>query len=69
MQQRVQQHRAMSIGEHHTVAVKPARVLRVVLQMAGVQRSGNFCHSQWHTLVTFLGFDDGVDREKTDGVR
>ena len=39
------------------------------LEVARVQRGGNFGHAQRHTLVAFLGFDDGVDGEKTDGVR
>ena len=31
MQQRVQQHRAVAVGEHEAVAVRPVRVCRVVL--------------------------------------
>lgn len=59
----------MSVGEYHPVAVKPARVLRVEFEVAGVERGGNFGHAQRHALVPLLGFDDRVDRQKTDGVR
>ena len=59
----------MPVREHHTVTIEPARILWVVFQVTGVQRGGNFCHAQWNALVAFLCFDDGVNREKTDGVR
>jgi hypothetical protein len=37
-------------------------------KVPGVQRGGNFGHAQRHTLVAFLGLDDGVDGQKTNGV-
>jgi hypothetical protein len=68
VQQRIQQHRAVPVGQHHAVAVKPLGLSWVELEVARVQRGGNFGHAQGHALVTLLRFDDGVDGQKTDGV-
>ncbi len=68
VQQGVHQHGAVTVGQHHPVAVEPARVLRVELQVARVQRGGDLGHPQRHALVALLGLHDGVDREKADGV-
>ena len=68
MQQRIHQHGAMSVGQHHPVAVPPSGLGGVELEVACVERSGNFCHAQRHALVAFLGFDNGVDRQKPNGV-
>ena len=48
--------------------VKPACVLRVELEVPGVERGGDFGHAQRHALVPLLSLDDGVDGQKTDGV-
>ena len=58
----------MSVGQHHPVAVPPSGLGGVELEVARVERSGNFCHAQWHALVAFLGFDNGIDGQKPNGV-
>ena len=45
VQQRVDQHRAVAIGEHETVTVGPFRVGRVVFEMTIPQGDGHFGHA------------------------
>jgi len=52
MQQRVQQHRAMPIGQHKAVAIRPERVNGIVTQMLSPENFGDFGHPQWHTRMT-----------------
>ena len=68
VQQRIQQHRAVAVGQHHAVAVGPGRVGRIELQVPRVQRRGDLGHAERHALVAFAGAHDGVDGEKADGV-
>ncbi len=58
MQQRVKQHRSMTVGEHDAVAVRPERGGRIDLQMPRIERRGNFRHAKRHALMTFAGIQD-----------
>ncbi len=51
IEQRVQQHRRMSVGQHETIAVKPVWIARVVFQMAGRQIALAFWAPQGHCHV------------------
>jgi hypothetical protein len=64
VQQRIQQHRAVPVGQHDAVAVGPGGVGRVEFQVARVQRRGDLGHAQGHALVPFAGAHDGVDGRK-----
>ena len=66
--QRPQQHRAVAVREHDTVAVGPGGVGGVELQVPGVEGGGDFRHAQRHPLVALGGPHDGVDGQEADGV-
>ncbi len=69
VEQAVEQHRAVAIGEHHAVAVRPGRIGGVKAQVAGVECGGDLGHAQRHALMAFGGAHDGVDGKKADGMR
>ena len=52
MQQRIEQHRAMAIGQHEAITVEPAGLRRVVFEMSGPQRDGNVGHAHRHAGMT-----------------
>ena len=60
VQQRVDQHRAMAVGKHETVAVRPFRVGRVVPQVAAPQHFGDFGHAHRRAGVAGVCFLHGV---------
>jgi hypothetical protein len=68
MQQRVEQHRAVAVGQHEAVAVRPFRVGRVVLQVVSPQHFGDVGHAHWGAGVAGLGLVDGVNGQEADGV-
>ena len=68
VQQRVQQHRAMAVGEHEAVAVRPAGIGGIVLQIAAPQRLGDLRHAHRHARVPALGGLHGIDGEHAQRV-
>ncbi len=68
VQQRVQQHRTVAVGQHEAVAVGPVRVRRVVAQVAAPQRHGDVRHAHRHAGVARVGLLDGVHRKHADGI-
>ena len=68
MQQRVLQHRTMSIGQHETVAVMPSGIGRVALQVIVPQHLGNICHAHRHARVTGVGGLHRINGKKTNSV-
>ena len=68
VQQRVQQHRAMAVRQHEAVTVGPGGIGRVELEVTGEQRGGDLRHAQRHALMALGGVDDGIERQKADGV-
>ncbi len=68
MQERVQQHRAVPVREHEAVAVVPARIRRVMAQMAAPQRDGDLRHAHGHSRVARVGGLHRVHGEYADGV-
>ena len=77
VQQGVQQHRRMAIGQHEAVAVEPVRVARIVFQMAtrhafgrtwAPQGHGHVGHAHGRAGVPGVGLLHGVHRECSDGV-
>ena len=68
VQQTVEQHRRVAVGQNKTVAVHPARVLRIVLEKIVPQHFGNVCHPHWRTGVAGIGFLHRVHAQGADGV-
>ena len=68
MQQRVQQHRAVTIRQNETVAVKPIGIRRVVLQVIGPQDLRNICHAHGRAGMPGVGLLDGIDGKEADGI-
>ena len=68
VQQRVDQHRAVAVGQHETVTIRPARVQRVVAQVAAPQCHGNIRHAHRRARVARIGLLDGVHGEHANGV-
>ena len=68
VQQRVDQHRAVPIGEHETVAVGPARVGRVVLQVPAPERDGDLGHAHRRARVTRVRLLHGIHGQCPDGI-
>ena len=69
VQQRVEQHGAMSGGQHKAVAIVPMRVAGVEFQKAGEQHAGDIGHAHGHSGMTAVGLLHGVDGEDAQGVR
>ena len=68
VQQRVQQHAAVTSRQHKAVAVEPLGVLGVVLQKLVPQRITHGCAAHRQAGVAALGLVDGIDRQHPDAV-
>ena len=68
VQQPVEQHRAVAVGEHEAVAVSPAGRGRVVLQVMAPERLGNVGHAHRHAGMAGAGLLDGVHRQRAQRV-
>ena len=68
VQQRIQQHRAMTGGQHETIAIRPRRVGRIEFEKPGKQNGSDVGHAHRHARMTRLRLLDGVDRQEADGV-
>ncbi|VYU76966.1 Uncharacterised protein [Klebsiella oxytoca] len=69
MQQAVNQHRAVTVGQHEAVAVSPGRVLRVMVQEITPQDFGNISHTHWGTRVTGIRFLYTINRKHAQSIR
>ena len=68
VQQRVQQHRAVAVGQHEAIAVRPDRIGGIVLQMPAPQHLGNLGHAHRHAGVAAVGRFHRIDREKAQRI-
>ncbi|CAI1164975.1 Uncharacterised protein [Serratia entomophila] len=68
VQQAVNQHGAVAVGEHEAVAVSPVRVGRVVVQVVTPQDFGDVRHAHRGARVAGICFLYGVHAECADGV-
>ena len=68
MQQRIQQHRAVAVGQHKAVAVKPFRVGRVMAQVMVPHDFGDFRHAHRRARVAGLGFFHCIHGQRPDRV-
>jgi hypothetical protein len=63
MQKRVKQHRAMTVGDHEAVAIRPFGVCGVVDEMALPERDGDLGHTHGHARMAAFRRFHGVHRE------
>ena len=68
MQQRVEQHRGMPIGQHEAVAVRPDRIVGIEAQKILPKRIGHRRQRHRRAGMTGIGLLYGIDRECADGV-
>ena len=68
MQQGVQQHGAVTIGNHEAIAIYPLGISRVVPQMSAPQSNGDIRHTHGHAGVSRVGFLHSVHRERADRI-
>lgn len=68
MQQAIQQHGAMAVGQHKPVTVGPLWVAWVVFEVIFPQGNGNICHPHWHSRVARVGLLYGIHAKNTDGI-
>ena len=68
VQQRVDQHRTVAVGQHEAVTVSERRIARVVLQIIAPQYFGDIRHTHRGTWMTAVGFLHGIHAECTNGV-
>ena len=66
VQQGVNQHRAVPIGQYEPVAVSPLGIGRIVAQMMNPQNLGYFRHAHGHAGVTRIGFLHSIHRQRAD---
>ena len=69
IQQRIQQHRAVTGRQNEPIPVRPCRVGRVEFEEPGEQHRRHIGHPHRHTRVTGLGLLNRVDRKKANRVR
>jgi hypothetical protein len=67
VQQRIQQHRTVSVRQHEAVAVGPVGIGRIVAQVTPPQHFRNLRHAHRCTGVTGIGFLHGIHRQCPDG--
>ena len=68
MQQRIEQHGAVSGGKHETVAPDPRRILRIDAQVLAPQRHREIRAAERHAGMARLRFLDRVGRKHSDGI-
>ena len=68
VQQGIEQHRGMAVGEHETVAVGPGRIDGIVLEVAAPEHFGNIGHAHRSAGMPGSGLFDGIDGQETQGV-
>ena len=68
MQQRIEQHAAVSGGQHEAVAVEPLGVLWVVVQELVPQRIAHGCAAHRQAGVAAVGLVDRIDRQHPNAV-
>ncbi len=68
VQDRVQQHRTMPVGENEAIAVEPVRIAGIVAEIIVPQHFGDIGHAHRHARMTGIGLLYGVHRQRADGV-
>ena len=68
VQQRVDQHRAVTVGQHEAVTVGERWIARVVLEVVAPKHFGDIRHTHRGTGMAAVGFLHGIHAEGTNGV-
>ena len=68
MQQRIQQHRGMTIGQNEAVTIPPVRVGGVVLEELAPQHRPHFGHAHGRAGMPGVGLLDGIHGQNADYV-
>ena len=69
VQQRVNQHGAMTIRLNITIAVEPLRIFRVMAKVTTPNHFSNIGHSHRCARVAGVGFLNRIDAQDPDGIR
>ena len=68
VEQRIEEHRPVAGRQNEAVAVRPARIGSIELQMAGEQRGRGVGHAHWHPGMPAVGGLHRIHREGANGV-
>ncbi|MNZ78871.1 hypothetical protein D3C78_974610 [compost metagenome] len=68
VQQRIDQHRAVTVGQHEAVTVSEVRVARAVFQIVAPKNLGDIRHAHRGTWMAAVGLLHGIHAEGTNGV-
>ena len=68
IEQRIEQHRAVTGREHESVAIRPLRIGGIEFQELGEQHGGDIGGAHRQAGVAGFGGFDGIHREGADGV-
>ena len=68
MQQRVQQHRAVTVRDDEAIAIGPLRIAWVVLEVIVPEHFGDVGHAHRHARMPGIGLLHGVHRQGTNRV-
>ena len=68
VQQRIQQHRTVPVGEHETVTIGPLRISRIMPEDSIPERYGDVRHAHRHSRVPGARLLDRVDRQHADRI-
>jgi len=68
VQQRIQQHGTMAVGQHKAVTICPFGIGRVVPQVVIPQHLGDFGHAHGHARMAGVGFLYCIHRQRANGV-
>ena len=64
----IEQHRAVAVGEHETVAVRPLRISRVDIQIAPPEHHRDVRHAHGHSGMPAVRLLHGIHRQGFDCV-
>jgi hypothetical protein len=67
VQQRIDQHGTVSVGQHKAVTIQPVRVGRVMAQVLSPQRHSHIGHAHGRTRMTGIGGLDSVHCKSANG--
>jgi len=68
VQQGIDQHGAMAIGEHKTISVRPLGVAGIVLEIVIPENLGDVRHAHRRSGVARIGLLDRIHAQGTDGI-
>ena len=68
VQERIQQHRAVTGRQHEAIAIRPCRVRRIEFEESRKQHGSDVGHAHGHARMTGLRLLDRIDRQKADRV-